>query len=304
MTGNAVVRVGHLRKVLGAKEAVRDLSFHLEPGSILGLIGPNGSGKTTTLKCLLGLLRPDAGSCSVLGAPSTALPRAIRQRVGYLSEKPFPWQDLPVPDLLRFVASLRDTWDAARVDALGKRMGVAMDRPLTAMSFGERRRAELFLALAPDPDLLVLDDPWLGVDARVRRDFLLVMLEEAREKGRSVLFTSHILTDVERVADRVGILVHGAFRVLDDLDALKARVRRIVVELRPGARPEDVSVPGEVSRTVEDGTVSVVTERYAPGLEEAIAARCGAATVEPLNLEAAFVELTGEPEPAAEAPSP
>ena len=300
MSGGAVAEVRELRKTLGRKEAVRGITFELQPGSILGLIGPNGSGKTTTLKCLLGLLRPDFGSCRVLGADSAALPRPIRRRVGYLSEKPFPWQDLPVPDLLAFVASLHDAWDGARVAALGKRMGVAMDRPLAAMSFGERRRAELFLALAPDPELLVLDDPWLGVDARVRRDFLLVMLEEAREKGRSVLFTSHILTDVERVADRVGILVDGAFRTLDDLDALKARVRRLVVELRPGAKPDDVSVPGEVSRSVEDGVVSVVTERWAPGLEEAVAARCGRVTVEPLNLEAAFVELTGEPGPAVE----
>ena len=301
MSGDgAVAEVRRLEKTLGAKEVVRGISFELQPGSILGLIGPNGSGKTTTLKCLLGLLRPDAGECRVLGADSRALPRPVRQRVGYLSEKPFPWQDLPVPDLLRFVASLHDSWDAARVEALGKRMGVAMDRPLAAMSFGERRRAELFLTLAPDPELLVLDDPWLGVDARVRRDFLLVMLEEAREKGRSVLFTSHILTDVERVADRVGILVDGAFRAFDDLDALKGRVRRLVVELRPGARAEDVSVPGEVSRAVEDGTVSVVTERYAPGLEEAVAARCGRVTVEPLNLEAAFVELSGETAPRSE----
>jgi len=299
--GGAVVEVRDLRKTLGSKEAVRGISFSVDPGSILGLVGPNGSGKTTTLKCLLGLLRPDAGECRVLGADSRSLPRAVRQRIGYLSEKPFPWQDLPVPDLLRFVASLYDSWDAGRVDALARRMGVALDLPLAAMSFGERRRAELFLALAPDPEVLVLDDPWLGVDARVRRDFLLVMLEEARERGRTVVFTSHILTDVERVADRVGVLVDGSFRVLDDLDALRARVRRLVVELRPGVAPESVVVPGEIARSVEERTVTVVTERFGPEVERALTERCGGVAVEPLNLEAAFIELVG---PSAEAPLP
>ncbi len=299
-----VVEVRGLRKLLGSTEAVRGLTLALEPGSVFGLIGPNGSGKTTTLKCLLGLLRPDGGECRVLGEDSRALSRGCRQRIGYLSEKPFPWQDLAVPDLLRFVASLFERWDAARVEALARRMGVALDRPLQAMSFGERRRAELFLALAPDPEVLVLDDPWLGVDARVRRDFLLLLLEESRERGRTVLFTSHILTDVEKVADRVAILVEGAPRVLDDLDALKARVRRVVVELRPGAAPEDVVLPGEVSRTVADGVVTVVTEAWSPALEARLAERCGRVVVEPLNLEAAFIELTGGSPAAAEEESP
>lgn len=295
--GPAAEVVG-LRKALGENEAVRGVSFSVERGSVLGLVGPNGSGKTTTLKCLLGLLVPDGGRCRVLGEDSTALSRDCRRRIGYLSEQPFPWQDLAVPDLLAMIASLQDRWDGARVEALARRMRVALDRPLQAMSFGERRRAELFLVLAPDPEVLVLDDPWLGVDARVRREFLLALLEEARERGRTILFTSHILTDVEKVADRVALLVRGEVRVSDDIDALKGRMRRVVVEMRPGVAAADVVVPGEISRSVVDGTVTVVTEAWTPGVEEALAARCGRVEVEPLNLEAAFVELTGEAEDA------
>jgi ABC-2 type transport system ATP-binding protein len=285
---------------MGAVEAVRGLTLRVEKGSIFGLIGPNGSGKTTAIKCLLGLLRPEAGECRVLGEDSKSLSRECRQRVGYLSEKPFPWQDLAVPDLLRFLASLFDRWDGSRVAAMAKRMGIALDRPLAAMSFGERRKAELFLALAPDPEVLVLDDPWLGVDARVRRDFLLALLEESRERGRTVLFTSHILTDVEKVADRVAILVDGAIRTVDDMDALKARVKRIVIELRPGVSADDVVVAGEVSRSLAGGVLTIVTDAFAPDLEERLSSRYGRVTVEPLNLEAAFVELTGTP---AEAPA-
>jgi len=295
-----VLEFRELRKRMGTVEAVRGLSLAVGKGSIFGLIGPNGSGKTTAIKCLLGLLAPDEGGCRVLGEDSSALSRACRQRVGYLSEKAFPWQDLVVPDLLRFLAALMDRWDAPRVEALGKRMGVALDRPLSAMSFGERRKAELFLALAPDPEILVLDDPWLGVDARVRRDFLLALLEESRERGRTVLFTSHILTDVERVADRVAIVVDGQVRITDDMDGLKARVKRVVVDLAPGVSADEVVVPGEVSRSLAAGTLSVVTTAFAPGVEEALAARAGRVTVEALNLEAAFVELTGARADAAE----
>ncbi len=299
MSGDGpVVEVRGLRKSLGGNEAVRGVSFSVERGSVLGLVGPNGSGKTTTLKCLLGLLVPDEGECRVRGEDSRSLSRECRRRIGYLSEKPFPWQDLAVPDLLGMIASLQDRWDGARVEALAKRMRVALDRPLLAMSFGERRRAELFLVLAPDPEVLVLDDPWLGVDARVRREFLLALLEGARERGRTILFTSHILTDVEKVADRVALLVRGETRVVDDIDALKGRMRRVVVELRDGVRAEDVVVPGEISRAVDGETVTVVTEAWTAGVEEALAARCGRVEVEPLNLEAAFIELTGDADPA------
>lgn len=299
MSDGPILEIRDLRKSMGAVEAVRGLSLDVGKGSILGLIGPNGSGKTTAIKCLLGLLRPESGSCRVLGEDATALSRACRQRVGYLSEKPFPWQDLAVPDLLRFLASLFERWDGGRVEALSKRMGIALDRPLSAMSFGERRKAELFLALAPDPEVLVLDDPWLGVDARVRRDFLLALLEETRERGRTVLFTSHILTDVEKVADRVGILVQGSLRTVDDMDTLKARVKRLVIEVRAGISPDEVIVAGEVSRSLAGGVLSVVTDAFVPGLEENLSARFGRVTVEPLNLEAAFVELTGAPAEAA-----
>jgi ABC-2 type transport system ATP-binding protein len=299
MSDGPVLEVKDLKKTMGSVDAVRGLSFSVGKGSIYGLIGPNGSGKTTAIKCLLGLLRPEAGECRVLGEDSKSLSRACRQRVGYLSEKPFPWQDLVVPDLLRFLAALFDRWDGPRMEALGKRMGVALDRPLNAMSFGERRKAELFLALAPDPEVLVLDDPWLGVDARVRRDFLLALLEETRERGRTVLFTSHILTDVEKVADRVAILVNGTIRTEDDMDALKARVKRIVIELRPGVSPDEVVVAGEVSRALAGGVLTLVTSAFAPDVEARLAERFGRVTVEPLNLEAAFVELTGTPEEAA-----
>jgi ABC-2 type transport system ATP-binding protein len=298
MSEGPILEIRDLKKTMGSVEAVRGLSLRVEKGSIFGLIGPNGSGKTTAIKCLLGLLRPEAGECRVLGEDSKSLSRACRQRLGYLSEKPFPWQDLAVPDLLRFLAALFDRWDGPRVEAMAKRMGVALDRPLAAMSFGERRKAELFLALAPDPEVLVLDDPWLGVDARVRRDFLLALLEETRERGRTVLFTSHILTDVEKVADRVAILVNGAIRTEDDMDALKARVKRIVIELRPGVSPDEVVVAGEVSRSLAGGVLTLVTSAFAPDVEARLADRFGRVTVEPLNLEAAFVELTGTPEEA------
>jgi len=292
-TNEPVVEVRDLRKSFGEAEAVRGVTFSVERGSIFGLIGANGSGKSTTLRCILGLLQPDEGTATVFGADSRSLPKEVRRRVGYLSEKAFPFQDLFVPEILGIQAALFPHWDGAKAEALMKRMRIPTDRLLQGMSFGERRRAELFLALSPDPELLVLDDPWLGLDAAVRRDFLLATLEMTREQGKTVLFTSHVLTDVERVADRVAILRRGTVRTMDDLDALKARTRRLVFSLPAGADPAGVAVPGEISRSTLHGTLTVVTDAWRPDLEARLAERHGPVGVETLNLEALFVEVVG-----------
>src|SRR5262245_33052234 len=184
-----VIRVEGLSRSFGATEAVRGLSFAVRAGSIFGLLGPNGSGKTTTIRLLLGLLRPDAGASFVFGEDSRRLSQRCRQRIGYLSEEPFPYQNWTLEQVLRFVATFFPAWDWAHTNALVQRFGVPTRQALVWMSAGQRRLAELLLVLAQRPDLLILDDPAVGLDVTVRREFLWAALEIARDEGKAVLFT-------------------------------------------------------------------------------------------------------------------
>jgi ABC-2 type transport system ATP-binding protein len=297
MNGSAfVIEAEGLTRRFGKLEAVRDLSFQVEPGSVYGLLGKNGSGKTTTIRLLLGLLWPHAGRSRLLGEDSTELSPRCRQRIGYLSEEPFPYGDLPMPAVLRFVSTFFPAWDWAYTNDLLKRFAVPLDRPLTAMSQGERRKCELLLVLAQKPDLLILDDPALGLDVTVRREFLWAALEVARQEGQAVLFTSHVLSDVERVVDTVGILDSGRLKVQAPLDDLKARTKRLVFA---GAGPAPVE--GELSRARKGRDMVLVTGAYTPELEARLRQSAGLVGVEDLNLEDVFVALVeGKPGVAPE----
>jgi ABC-2 type transport system ATP-binding protein len=288
-----VIEAAGLSRRFGSTEAVRDLSFQVEAGSVYGLLGKNGAGKTTTIRLLLGLLWPDRGSSHVLGEDSRALTAGCRQRIGYLSEEPFPYNDLPLPALLRFVSAFFPAWDWGHTDSLLKRFEVPLDRPLSAMSLGQRRLGELLLVLAQKPDLLILDDPGQGLDVTVRREFLWAALEVAREEGKAVLFTSHVLTDVERVVDTVGILESGRLKLQSPLEGLQARMKRLCFALPSAAAAEPPAVAGEVLRERKGRDVVVVTDRYTPELERQLRHTAGLTAVEHLNLEDIFVAVVG-----------
>lgn len=294
MTDDAIaLRWDGVSKSYGEAKALDGFSLAVPKGSVFGLLGRNGTGKTTAIRILLGLLRPAAGRSEVLGEDSLSLSRSVRQRLGYLSEEPFPVDDLPMPYLLRYLSAFFDDWDEARVARLGERLRVVQDRPLSKMSLGERRKAELFATLAPDPEVLVLDDPWVGIDAASRREFLWTALDLAREQGKTILFTSHILTDVERVADRVAFLRDGAVHLQGELDEVKARAKRLVVEGVPDAVLDSLAVPGEVSRSRSNGTLVLTTTAFQAAVLDRIRASAPEARVEDLNLEEIFCEVAG-----------
>lgn len=296
MSDDAIaLRWDGVSKSYGEAKALDGFSLAVPKGSVFGLLGRNGTGKTTAIRILVGLLRPDAGRSEVLGEDSLSLPREVRMRIGYLSEAPFPYDDLAMPRLIKFVSAFFPAWDFERSERLADRMKVRRDLPLSKMSLGERRRAELFLVLAQDADILVLDDPWLGLDAAARREFLWTALDVAQEEGKTILFTSHVLTDVERIVDRVAILDAGRLRLADDLDVLKARTKRVVLDLRPGSDARDVVIPGEISRVHREGTLAIVTGGFSEGLLAQLRGRFPEVRVEDLNLEEIFCELTAAP---------
>jgi ABC-2 type transport system ATP-binding protein len=278
----------------GERQALTDFSLALPRGRVTGLIGPNGAGKTTAIGLLLGFLAPDLGSVRVFGEPALPLPWQLRQRIGFLAERSDE-ADLPnlcLPDLLAWQSCHFATWDAAWCDELVRRLAAPIDQPIWQLSEGQRRRAEMVIALAHRPTLLVLDDPALGLDPLARRDLLWRTIDAVREQGTTVLFTSHVLQDVERVVDDVCILDAGRVRLAGALTDIQNRSKRLVV---PAAALPERPIAGEVHRETRGREAAVVTTAFTPELAAAFARDGELPRIEPLNLEELFCTLvTGD----------
>ncbi len=229
------VRLELDQKVLPRQvEAVKELSFEVKPGEIFGLLGPNGSGKTTTIKMMMGLIFPTAGSIEVFG--QTVPNVAVKGRVGYLPENPNFYDYLRADEFLELSARLCGVKKKVRRDRIPKlleRVGLseALNRPLRKFSKGMLQRIGLAQALIHDPDLVVLDEPLSGLDPLGRKE-VRDLIGELRDQGKTVLFSSHILSDVQMICDRVGIMVRGQLRDIGKLDQLlSARVTETEVVL-------------------------------------------------------------------------
>ncbi len=295
-----IVAWDHVDKRRGEKQALTDFSLVLPSGRVTGLIGPNGAGKTTAIELLLGLLRPDDGTVRVFGRPAMELPWPQRQQLGYLAERSreHDLPDLTVPDLLAWQSCYFATWDHAWCDELVRRLAVVTDQKLWQMSEGQRRRAEMVVALAHRPRLVVLDDPALGLDALARRELLWATIDALRDEGTTVLFTSHVLQDVERIVDDVCILDRGRMRLQGPLDDVLARSKRLV--LAAGAAPSE-RLPGEVRRETRGRETVVVTTAFDESLCDDLDRAGCAPRVEPMNLEEIFcsvVEGADGPQPS------
>jgi ABC-2 type transport system ATP-binding protein len=277
-----------LTRDYGTRRAVWDLTLRVPRGCVFALLGRNGCGKTTTIKLLMGLLRPTRGACRVLGAPSPNLPEQVRERVGYLAEgHPLPrlWR---VRQLESFTRAFYRKWDAALFARSLERFEIDPARRVWTLSRGQRGLVALALVVAAGPELVVLDDPSIGLDAVIRRKFLESMIELIQREGRTILFASHHLADVERVADRIGILEDGVLRVDCPVDEFLSRVRRVEFSGGP------VSLNGfpgllEFERRGDRAVMSGV-DPDAAALE-----KLGARDIEEvsLNLEEAFVAYAG-----------
>ncbi|MEC7518542.1 MAG: ABC transporter ATP-binding protein [Myxococcota bacterium] len=224
-------RIGFFRKRV---EAVRGIDFEVRPGEIFGLLGPNGAGKTTSIKCVLRLIFPSAGSITLFGQESPG--PSVMGRVGYLPENPYVYQYLRPLEFLDLCGRLAGL-DAAAREKRGKEMvervglGHATDRPIGKFSKGMMQRIGLAQALLHDPELLILDEPMSGLDPIGRKEVRDLILEQ-RRAGKTILFTSHILADVELLCDRVGIMRRGEMIHYGRLaELLRADTRRVEVEL-------------------------------------------------------------------------
>ena len=233
----AIELVG-LTKRFGRTLAVDDLSLQVARGSTFGLIGPNGAGKTATIKMLMGMLSPTAGKARVLGMDVFADPVRVKQRVGYVPETHHIYRWMRVDDVLGFCRSLYESWNEQTCRQMLDLFALDPRKRVKHLSKGMLAKLSLLLAVSHDPEVLVLDEPMAGLDPIVREEFLDGVLRTICERGQTVLFSTHTLDDVQRLADTVGILYEGRLLVHRNIEELLSTTKRIRATLRNGSRPE------------------------------------------------------------------
>lgn len=290
MTDSPAILIDRFTKSYGARDAVHDLSLSVSRGSIFGLLGQNGAGKTTTIRTLLNLVQPTSGHLSVLGHDSLAATVEVRRRVGYLPEEPAYYTWMTVDQIIGFNAAFYPNWDAALAARLLKELELPGNRRLKALSRGMQAKVGLVMALAPRPELLILDDPTSGLDPVVRREFLEAVIANVQAEGGTVFFSTHLLHEMERVADEVAILHNGRLRLRSSLEDLKTAWKKLRV-VYPQAIPERFPVPGLVRTERNTHQALLTVESFDVAMPGALVS-AGAESVEviDLSLEEIFVE--------------
>jgi beta-exotoxin I transport system ATP-binding protein len=233
-----LLRTEHLTKDYGRSRALDDLNLSLQRGEVFGLLGPNGSGKTTALRLLLGFLRPTAGHAWIEGHDCWSDSLAVRRLVAYLPGELRLYESMTGRQLIGFLSSLRGQTVPADLDDLARRFDIDLDRPLTHLSSGMKRKVALLQVLVPRTPLVIMDEPTNTLDPTMREE-LLTQVREAKKRGQTVLFSSHVLSEVEDVCDRVAILQRGRLahvQILSELREgrlIRARLTGDVAELPP-----------------------------------------------------------------------
>jgi len=290
----AVIETRGLTKQYGRQPApaLADLDLTVEPGEIFGFLGPNGAGKSTTIRLLLGFLHPSAGVAHVLGHDIDRGSVEIRRRTGYLPGGIAFWDGLTGERLLDELAAMSGRAPTRRAELLDRlELADALHRPVRDYSRGMRQKLGIIQALQHDPELAILDEPSEGLDPLMQRAFYEI-LEELRAAGRTIFFSSHVLSEVERICDRVAIVRSGRLVALEDVAALLARRRRNV-ELRfDGDAPMLDFVPGVSDIHVNGDRLTCGLEGdVAPFLAAIAFAKIHDLTIEPASLEDAFLEF-------------
>ena len=285
-----IIQTNNLTRYFGRKAAVRQLNLAVPRGGVFALLGRNGSGKTTTIRMLLGLQAPTRGSATILNTDCMQLTPAVRARIGYLGEGHFVYGWMRVREAARFQAACFPRWNQKVFDGVIDHFNLDGDAKVRHLSRGEKAGLCLALTLAPEPELLVLDDPALGLDPVARRALVEAMLAVTSRQDRTILLSSHYLDDVERVADHIAILDRGILRVQCPVDEFRQRVGRWIVKFP--APPRDVpKIRGLVHARVIENDIELTIANANEDTERALA-ECGAMAVEraPLSLDQAVID--------------
>ncbi len=287
-----VIRTENLVKYYDGRCVLDGIDMEIPKGCVYGLLGRNGAGKTTIIRILLGLEEPTRGRTYVLGCDSGRLGASVHGRIGYVAEGHNLIQNYRVDRLVELYRNLSLRWDGEFFTKLMEQFRLPMDRKVSRLSRGMRAQLNLSLAMSVRPELLILDDPTLGLDTVARRQFLEMAIDLIGRDGRTILFCSHILSDVERIADRVGILRAGKLVVDCSLEGLKERVRKLRVVF-PEKAPDDLYI-SEVVAKKRSGRELVLTVANWNKKKQRILETHGPASIDEIamSLEDIFIECT------------
>jgi ABC-2 type transport system ATP-binding protein len=215
-----VIEVNKLSKYYGKHRGIEDVSFTVEEGDIYGFIGPNGAGKTTTIRTLLALIYPTSGSATIFGKDCIKDADQIAKEVGYLPSEAFYYERMKVKELLKYAADLYKKDCRTRIAELSERLKLDVNRKITDLSFGNKKKVGIVASLLHSPKLLILDEPTSGLDPLIQQSFLELLREE-NEKGMTILFSSHVLSEVQKICNKVGIIKEGKIIDIQKISELR-----------------------------------------------------------------------------------
>lgn len=255
---DAAITIEGLHFSYGKKHVLKGVDLEVPRGSIFGFLGRNGAGKTTAIKTLLGLQKPQAGRCLVGGLDSVTDTLEVRRRIGFMAEDQQMYGWMTVRRIIKWVAGFYPNWDDKFTDELAEVLSLPKDMKVKELSKGQNSSLALLLALGHRPDIVILDDPTLGLDPIARKDFLRHVIELLQSNGVTVFFSSHLLYEIEPVADHVAILDDGVIIKASGTEQLRESVRRFALTPAPGA--DFSKVPGVLDALKVGESVSVAVE--------------------------------------------
>jgi ABC-2 type transport system ATP-binding protein len=249
-----VIHTEDLTKFYGKSRGIENVTITVHPGEIFGFLGPNGAGKTTTIRLLLDLIHPTRGRAEIFGLDTQNDSLKIRNRMGYIPGDLSLYGAMSGKGLLQFISSLRRK-KPVMADALCERFQVTVDRKIKEYSKGMKQKVGIVQAFMHDPELVIMDEPTLGLDPLIQREFY-TFLKEEQEKGKTFFISSHILSEVEKVCDRVGIIKEGDIKAVEDVETLKKKSGRLLeVTFLHDITEEDLDIPHISIVSIEDRTV-------------------------------------------------
>lgn len=301
MSDQPVIEIDNVVKSFGPKRVLDGETLRVQKGQTFAYLGRNGAGKTTTIRMLLGLMKPDSGTVRVLGLDPIAQPMEVRKRVGYVAEDQAMFGWMKVGQMISFIAPFYPTWDPAWATQLAERFELPMKTKTKHLSKGQGVRLALLLALAHRPELVILDDPTLGLDPIMRKEFLRDLVTYLQGEHVTVFFSSHLLYEVEPVADTIAILDRGKIVRQEETELLRASVKRFI--LPTSAEPIARSLPGLLDLSRNGRELAVVVDD-ASKAAAALAQQGIVAEEIALNLDEIFeAYVIGRKEPGHAEPS-